>query len=179
MSGLDLQRYVGQEAEPPRVSRFPVSEAMIRHWIEALDDLNPVYEDAEVARLHGRTDVVAPPAMISTWVMAGYRRHRDLQRRRAAGEAEDFAYARLMHELDQAGYTSVVATDLEQQYVREVQPGQRVTCHYVIEAVSAEKTTALGRGHFITLHKQYVDQHGDPLAEERFRLLRFQPEETQ
>ena len=78
MTELDLQRYVGCEAEPPRVSRFTVNEAMVRQWVEALDDLNPVYGDADVARQTGREGVVAPPAMISTWVMQGYRRHREV-----------------------------------------------------------------------------------------------------
>lgn len=179
MSGsLDLERFVGQEAEPPRVARYAVSEAMVRNWVEALDDWNPVYVDDEAARAHGRDGVVTPPAMISTWVMAGYRRYRELRRQRAAGQVEDCAYARLMRELDEAGFTSVVATDLDQEYLREVRPGTWVTCHYVIEAVSPEKRTALGRGHFVTLHKRYVDQVGEPLAVERFRLLRFAPEEA-
>lgn len=174
----DLQRYVGLEAEPPRVSRHVVNEAMIRHWVEALEDENPVYVDAESARAQGLPDVACPPAMISTWVMSGYRRYREVQRLRAEGVAEDFPYARLMAELDAAGFTSVVATDVEQTYHRTVHPGQRVTCHFVIEAVSESKSTALGEGHFLTLHKSYVDQDQVVLAEERFRLLRFKPKET-
>jgi len=82
-----------------------------------------------------------------------------------------------MRELDAAGFTSVVATDLEQEYHRELRPGVRVSCHYTIESVSERKQTGLGAGHFITLHKRYVDEAGEPLAEERFRLLRFKPKE--
>jgi hypothetical protein len=176
---LDLEHYVGQEAEPPRVARYDVNEAMIRNWVEALDDRNPVYVDADEARRHGRTDVVCPPAMVSTWVMAGYRRYREIQRNRAEGVVEDFAYARLMNDLDRAGFTSVVATDVQHDYHREITPGRHVTCRFVIESVSGEKATALGAGHFITLHKTYVDQDEQVLAEERFRLLRFRPKETQ
>lgn len=171
----DLTAYVGLEAEPPRVARYAVSEAMIRNWVEAHDDHNPVYVDAAAAVATGRPGVVCPPAMVSTWVMAGYRRHREVRRRRETGETEDFAYSRMLGELDDAGYTSVVATDVEQTYHRELVPGDHVTCHFTIESVSEPKTTGLGRGRFITLSKRYVDAGGATVVDETFRLLRFRP----
>lgn len=175
---LDLQKYVGLEAEPPRVARYTANEAMIRNWVESLDDFNPVYVDAEAARANGRADVVCPPAMCSTWVMAGYRRYRELRAKRAAGVVDDFAYARLLRELDERGFTSVVATDVEQEYLHEITPGTHVTCHFTIESVGEEKETGLGTGHFITLHKRYVDADDRLLVDERFRLLRFKPKES-
>lgn len=174
---LDVSEFVGVEAEPPRVARYEVNAAMIRNWVEAHDDHNPVYVDRDAAVATGRPDIVSPPAMISTWVMAGLRRHREIHRKRAAGEVEDFAYSRLMGLLDRAGFTSVVATNVEQEYVREVPPGTHVTCHFTIESISEEKTTGLGRGRFVTLRKRYVDQDGQLLVDERFRLLRFRPAE--
>ncbi|MCH6231629.1 MaoC family dehydratase N-terminal domain-containing protein [Microbacterium sp. CFH 31415] len=173
----ELQSFVDQIAEPPRVSRYPVDVAMIRNWAEALDDRNPIYVDADAARATGRTGIVAPPAMISTWVMNGYRRWREIQRLRAEGAAEDNAYSQLLAILDAEGYTSVVATDVEQTYEREVHPGDRVTCHYTIEAVAGPKRTALGEGWFLTLGKRYEDATGAVFATERFRMLRFRPEE--
>jgi len=172
---LDLSEFIGVEAEPPRVARYEVNAPMIRNWVEALDDFNPVYIDDEAARSTGRPGIIQPPAMISTWVMAGYRRHREIHRRRAAGEVEDFAYSRLMSLLDQDGLTSVVATNVEQEYAREVSPGTHVTCHFTIESISEEKVTGLGRGRFLTLRKRYVDQDDQLLVDERFRLLRFAP----
>lgn len=171
----DPFRFVGQEAEPPRVSRYLVNDAMIRNWVEALGDDNSVYTDPEAARATGRPDIICPPAMISTWTMAGLGRYRQVQRAREAGEAESTPYSRMMHELDEQGFTSVVATDIEQEYLAEVHPGTRVTCHYMIEDVSALKRTALGEGHFITLLKRYRDADGAELVKERFRMLRFRP----
>ncbi|NKY53826.1 FAS1-like dehydratase domain-containing protein [Nocardia vermiculata] len=171
-----FEQFVGQEAEPPRVARYPVNAAMIRNWVEAHDDLNPIYVDTDAARTTGRADVVCPPAMISTWVMSGYRRWREVQRLRAERVVEDCAYARLLALLDEAGFTSVVATDVEQDYHRELVPGDHVTAHFTIESISPVKRTGLGEGRFITLHKSYENQHGDLLAEERFRLLRFRPQ---
>ena len=171
----DLTAYVGVVAEPPRVARYAVDEAMIRNWVEAHDDWNPVYLDQEAARETGRPSVVCPPAMVSTWVMAGYRRYRELRQQRAAGQIEDFPYSRMMRELDDAGYTSVVATDVEQEYVRELVPGDHVTCHFTIESISEPKRTGLGSGRFITLLKRYTDADDETVCNERFRLLRFKP----
>nr|WP_240945486.1 MaoC family dehydratase N-terminal domain-containing protein [Rhodococcus sp. HNM0569] len=170
-----LERFVGQEAEPPRVARYAVNEAMIRNWVEAHDDVNPVYVDGEAARATGREDVICPPAMISTWVMSGYRRWREVHRLRAEKAVEDCAYSRLLALLDEEGFTSVVATDVEQDYHRELVPGDHVTARFTLESISPFKRTALGEGCFLTLHKSYENQHGDLVAEERFRLLRFRP----
>lgn len=175
---LDFGEFLGVEAEPPRVARYPVNEAMIRNWVEALDDFNPVYVDREAARATGRPDVVCPPAMISTWVMNGYRRWRAVQDMRAAGEVEDFAYSRLMNLLDEAGFTSVVATNVEQRYFRELHPGDHITCQFTIDSVSPLKRTGLGEGHFVTLKKRYADSQGETVAEEDFRLLRFRPKDA-
>ena len=171
----DYEKYVGQVAEPPRVARYVVNDAMIRNWVEAHDDFNPIYVDAESARETGRDSIVCPPAMISTWIMAGYRRWREVQRKRAEGVVEDFAYSRMLADLDREGFTSVVATNVEQDYHRELVPGDHITAHYTIESVSEVKRTGLGDGRFFTLYKRYEDQNGELVAEERFRMLRFNP----
>jgi hypothetical protein len=171
----ELKPFVGLEAEPPRVARYAVNEAMIRNWVEAHDDANPAYSDPDAARATGRSGIVCPPAMVSTWVMSGLRRYREVQRARAEGRSEHFAYSRLMAKLDEAGYTSVVATNVEQTYLRELQPGDHVTASFTIESISPFKETALGEGCFITLLKHYCDQDDTMVCEERFRLLRFRP----
>ena len=168
--------FIGLEAEPPREARYAVSAALIRNWVEAHEDFNPVYIDSEAARDTGRRDIICPPAMISTWVMSGYRRYREVHRLRKQGVSEDFAYSQLLALLDHAGYTSVVATNVEQEYHVELHPGDHVTAHFVIESISPFKQTGLGHGCFITLLKTYVNQVGETLVEERFRLLRFKPD---
>lgn len=173
-----LEAFIGQVAEPPRVARYAVDAAMIRNWVEALEDDNPIYVDDEAARAEGRAGIVTPPAMISTWVMAGYRRWREVQAMRAAGHTEDAPYSRLMALLDREGYTSVVATDMEQEYHREVEIGAHVTCHYTIDSLIGPKTTALGEGWFVTLGKRYVDQQESLLVTEKFRLFRFAPKDA-
>src|SRR5262249_38940151 len=49
---------------PRRPARDPVNEPMVRSWVEALDDRNPVYVDRRSAEASVHGGPVAPPAMI-------------------------------------------------------------------------------------------------------------------
>jgi acyl-CoA thioesterase FadM len=80
-----------------------------------------------------------------------------------------------MHVLDEGGFTSVVATNCEQEYFRSVVLGDHLSVASSIESVSAEKHTALGIGHFITTLLSFTDQSGEPVAAMRFRILKFRP----
>ncbi len=44
-----------------------------------------------------------------------------------------------------------------------------------LESISDEKHTALGDGYFVTNKSTYYDQHGEVVAEMRFRILWFKP----
>jgi len=44
-----------------------------------------------------------------------------------------------------------------------------------LESISSEKRTALGVGYFVTNLLTYRDQHGEIVAEMRFRILKFRP----
>ena len=46
-----------------------VNVPMIRHWVDALDDQNPIYLNDEVAQQSGFAGIVAPPAMLQVWTM--------------------------------------------------------------------------------------------------------------
>jgi hypothetical protein len=50
-----------------------------------------------------------------------------------------------------------------------------LTSTTVIDEVSDEKETALGRGHFVTWVTTYADQDGEVVGRQRFRILRFRP----
>src|SRR5262249_21130981 len=65
-----LEKYVGKRMGPPSVAPDPVNVPMIRHWVDALDDRNPVYLDEAFAATTRFGGVVAPPAMLQAWSMA-------------------------------------------------------------------------------------------------------------
>jgi uncharacterized OB-fold protein/acyl dehydratase len=164
-----LRSLLGVRLGDPVVARDPVNQPMIRHWCDAVDDRNPVYTDPEFAAKSVHGGIVAPPTMLQAWTMPGLVPKEVREARMAAGV---FAAMRL---LDEAGFTSVVATNCTQEYERYLRPGDLISAETVIEDVSDEKQTALGVGHFVTQRTTYRDQHGERVATMRFRLLKFRP----
>jgi uncharacterized OB-fold protein len=148
----------------PWPARDPVNQPMINNWVEALGDANPIYVDPEAARAAGHDGIVAPPAMIQVWTMHG------LHGQRGA----DDPLGRLVNILDEAGYTSVVATNCEQTYHRYLHPGEHVSVTAVLDDVSGPKQTALGEGWFVTTRSTW-SVGDEPVAEMLFRVLKFAP----
>ena len=172
-----LRAYQGRAVGDPASAPDVVNQAMIRHWVEAMGDENPVYVDEAAARAHGFPGVVAPPTMIQAWIMRGYRATAALAEARAAGRTPEGQSAsdELNGLLDEAGFTSVVATNCEQEYVRPLVLGDRLRATSTIESVSDRKRTALGEGHFVTTLVTFADDDGETVATMRFRILKFRP----
>jgi uncharacterized protein len=161
-----LKAFEGREAGAPEVGADPVNQPMIRHWVEAIGDDNPIYVDPEVAAKSVHGQVVAPPVMLQAWVMRGVR-----PRPTSGGNARD----ELMQLLDDAGFTSVVATNCEQEYQRYLHPGDHLSTTTTIESVSDEKATGLGVGHFVTTRVDYRTDNDELVGTMRFRILKFKP----
>jgi uncharacterized protein len=171
-----LQSFVGQSSGPPVRGQDPVNLPMIRHWVEAMDDHNPVYVDEDAARHAGFPGIIAPPTMLQAWIMRGLRASQESDRARADGQAGgDSPSDQLMAALDDAGFTSVVATNCDQHYVRPLVPGDHLEVTSVIDSVSGEKSTGLGVGHFVTNRLTFTDQDGESVATMKFRILKFRP----
>ncbi|WP_033321212.1 bifunctional MaoC family dehydratase N-terminal/OB-fold nucleic acid binding domain-containing protein [Streptomyces yerevanensis] len=153
-----LKAYEGRAAAVAGVGKDPVNEPMIRHWCEAMGDRNPAYAGP---------DAIAPPTMLQAWTMGGLSGH-------SGHTGRSQAYDELLGLLDGAGYTSVVATDCEQEYLRPLRPGDEITFDSVIESVSARKTTKLGTGYFVTTRMDV--RAGDrPTGTHRFRIFKYAP----
>lgn len=164
-----LQAFTGRELRATTPAQDPVNQPMIRHWAEAMGDTNPVYTDAEAARATGREGVVAPASMVQAWTMRGYAATVD------PPEGGTGGFDELVALLDEGGYSSVVATDSEFTFLRELVPGDHVAVRESVESVSAEKKTGLGTGRFVTTLKTYTDAQGETVATQRWRTLRFRP----
>lgn len=160
-----LQDFVGMEDRPPTVARDPVNLPMIRHLTDALGDRNPVYTDEEFAARSVHGGIVAPATSLQVWTMRGLA---PLEQGAAPAPGP-------LALLDEAGFTSVVATNCEQDYRRYLRPGDLLTVSSQIESISELKKTALGDGHFVTSLQTYRDQHGEVVGEMRFRILKFKP----
>ena len=102
---------------------------------------------------------------------------RECRERRPAQQSESTRAAGPTALLHEAGYTSVVATDCEQEYKRYLRPDDLVTTESELESISGEKRTGLGDGYFVTTKTTYRDQSDEVVAEMRFRILWFKPPE--
>jgi acyl dehydratase len=167
-----LDSFVGQPmgGGGPSLAPDPVNVVMIRHWVDAMDDRNPVYlDDAAAAATHFGS-IVAPPAMLQTWTMPRPIIQGIAER---GGAPQVMSRKSAISVLDDAGYTSTRATNSELEFERYLRPGDVLSSSTMCESISDEKTTALGTGFFVTWCTTYVDAHGEVVGRQRFRVLKF------
>ncbi|MBM3661038.1 MAG: MaoC family dehydratase, partial [Actinobacteria bacterium] len=131
-----LKAFEGQEIDA-QVAPDPVNQAMIRHWVEAMGDRNPVYTDPEAAAASAHGEIIAPAVMLQAWPMQGLHGNK-----REAGDTNP--QTQLLNLLETEGFVGVVATNSEQEYLRMLHLGDRITTRSVIHEVSDEKRTGLG-----------------------------------
>jgi acyl dehydratase len=147
-------------------ARDPVNQPMIRHWCDSMTDHNPVYTDPEFAAKSVHGEIVAPPTMLNAWTMQG-----NVPRR----SDSDGPMGKVLVRLDEAGFTSVVATNAEHEYLRYLKLGDHLAGVTAVSDVSGEKQTALGTGHFVTTTTEYRTQTGELVGRMMFRILKFKP----
>ncbi|MGH6782829.1 MAG: bifunctional MaoC family dehydratase N-terminal/OB-fold nucleic acid binding domain-containing protein [Sphingomonadaceae bacterium] len=157
--------YIGRDATKPVTARDPVNQPMIRRWAEAMGDANPLWHDAQARTAAGFDGAVSPPAMLEVWTMAPYR----------PGGRTDDEGMEVLKLFDEAGYFGVVATNIEQEYVRYLEEGDVIHSSAVVADVSDEKRTGLGIGHFVTINYEFTDQKGELVGRMKFRVLKFKP----
>jgi len=167
-----LQSWIGHKMNTggTNVAPDPVNMPMIRHWVDAFDDRNPVYEDNAVAaqtRFGGR---IAPPAMMQTWTMprpilAGIGER--------GGSAQPLDMDTPLGVLDRVGFTGILATNSELEFDRPLRDGDLISSDVILSSISPRKKTGLGQGYFVTWTQEYVDQANKPVGRQTFRVLKF------
>jgi len=136
----------------PRAARDPVNLPMIRTWAEAIDPNGPDDPDT------------APPSMIQVWTMPGLHGVR----------TGDDPLGQMSNLLDEAGFTSVVATNCDQTYQRYLKLGEQLSVRARLLDVAGPKRTALGEGWFVTTRSTWFSAE-EPVATMDFRILKFRP----
>ncbi len=167
-----LEAFVGKPMGPPGAAPDPVNVPMIRHWVDALDDRNPVYLDEEFAATTRFGGIVAPPAMLQTWGMPRPRIEGIAERGGAPGEmTRDNPFVAL----DEAGYVGTLATNSELEFVRYLRPGDHLRTSTEVESISNRKTTSLGKGYFLTWVTTYTSGADEVVGRQLFRIFKFDP----
>jgi acyl dehydratase len=158
----------------PVAAPDPVNVPMIRHWVDAFEDRNPIYLDDAAARAVGFDGLVAPPAMLQTWTMA---RPRVTGIRERGGSPDDIDLTSPLARLATEGYTATLATNSALEFVRYLRPGDELQMVGALDDVSELKATAVGVGYFITMVNTY--SVGDEVVgRQRWRIFKFDPTRT-
>ncbi len=173
-----LEAYVGKTlgAAEPSLAPDEVNIPMIRHWVDALDDRNPVYLDDEFAATTRFGGVVAPPAMMQTWTMPRPKIEGIAER---GGAPDEITSDNPITTLDEAGYVGTLATNSELEFERYLRPGDRLRSSVVVESISDRKKTSLGLGYFVTWITTYTSSldggEEEVVGRQMFRIFKFDP----
>lgn len=156
MAEVEKMRALGETE--PREARDPINQPMINNWLEAIGETDSRFADG-----------IAPPAMAQVWTMYGLDPTRPT----------DDPLHGTMQVFDEAGFTSVLGTNCDQTYARDVRVGERVSITTRLESVVGPKVTGVGEGYFVTTQNTWrvtqEDGTSEVVATMLFRVLKFKP----
>ncbi|AIJ45674.1 DNA-binding protein [Comamonas testosteroni TK102] len=164
----EVRSYVGKQYG--RVYAWDkVNSPMIRQWCELMGVA--VKTDRE-----GKT--VAPPAMLQVWCMEG-----PVQNNYPPGSTTENPYE-VLKLIEAQGFPSTVAVNSELSFERDVLEGEDLYYTTRLEAISEEKTTALGTGYFVTQIMEYfsikaLGGEDEKVGQLMFRVFKFRPANVQ
>jgi uncharacterized protein len=157
----DALRMVGTRTEP-RFGATAVSGARIQHFASMVRDPNPSYWDAEFAE-SAWGGLVAPPALLvgllmpPPWVPGGQP-----------------PTASIAVRVPLPG-SAIINASNDSEYLLPVVEGDTLSVVEEVVAVSPEKKTRLGTGHFIETRETYYRGDGTVVAICTNTLFRFTP----
>ncbi|MGW7459607.1 FAS1-like dehydratase domain-containing protein [Streptomyces sp. NPDC054797] len=146
------QSFVGRSYPP--TEPYEVGREKIREFAVAVGDANPVYTDAEAAKSHGYSDVIAPPTFVFAITF------------KAAGQVIEDPQLGL-------DYSRVVHGDQKFAYSRPVRAGDRLSVTSTIEAVKS-----LAGNDIIDIRGEVHDETGEHVVTAWTKLVSRAPEEA-
>jgi uncharacterized protein len=147
------------------ISQVECSEYLIRHWLETVEDANPLYNDREYARSRGFRDIIAQPGMnICTlvmpyrWPMVEFHKTRQL----------------LHFEVKELLELPVgILANYETFFYRPVEIGDRLSTTGRLVEISDFKRTRLGEGYFTKLETNYYNQRDELVSRAHTNLFSY------
>ena len=172
-----IQALYGKES-PPIVGVDAVSKEMIRHWCEAMEDDNPLYQDEKYAKKTKYKGIISPPMMVQAWSFGplwpdGQEmewRHPELP-----WEKDKMPHRVGVKLLENSGFPAVIATNTTLEFFNPLFPGDQVTQKITVTDITPEKKTGQGAGHFYTFRFSYYNQKGKLICHQSFTTLYYNP----
>lgn len=160
----DVQAWVGVELDAG-FGEVVAEQGYVAHWMEATQNANPIYWDAEACHeVVGRH--IAPPSMLSVWM-------RPLMFK--PGREEFFRPLELHFKLkDAIGLPKGIVASNDITFGEPVEIGDRVRTVQTVRSISPIKTISLGTGRFWTLDVTYTNQHEEVVGIESYDFFCYQ-----
>ena len=152
-------RMIGARSEV-RFADVEVNWPMITQYCGVIEDANALYWDLDLAtaRFGG---MVSPPAMLQVWMM------------RAQWKPGGVTPAPSLADSIPLPGDTLINVGTEVEYLRPIRTGDRLNVVDEVTAISPEKTTRLGTGHFVTTVATYRNQRGEVVARNTNQLFRY------
>ena len=154
-----VAKLVGQESGAIRAPDA-VSKSDVRHWCELIGDPDPDYHE----RIK-RGEKTVPPPMLLAWTMDPLWPPKE-----EVGEPHE----KLAKIFDESGYSGATGVGLDQEFVRPVKIGDRLSFKVkILEVSSDEEQTKLGKGYLLRLLYTFFNQDGEAVGRQTYRVLRY------
>ncbi len=153
------------EPNEKEISDVECSEYLIRHWVETVEDGNPLYNDPDYARSRGFRDIIAQPGMNICTLVMPYR-----------WPMKEFHKTRqLLHfELKDLLEQPVgILANYETFFYRPVEIGDRLSTTGRLVDISEYKQTKLGSGYFTKLETNYYNQRDEMVSQAFTNLFSY------
>lgn len=135
---------------PPFI--FEVDRVKIKELVHAIGDDNPIFVNNETARAEGYLDTPCPPTFVTL-----------------AFQEFTCAYLKAFEELG-VSLENVLHGEEEYEYLREIYPGDLLTCGMVFESI-VPKQTKSGQMVLITLRTSFTNQKGEEVLRARSLII--------
>jgi acyl dehydratase len=154
----------------------PIERSTIRRYLEPLEFDCALHYDPAVAAQYGYPEVTAPYTSVLTYTIAAmwqpggrlFDSHdRDAQPVSSPINGDDL---RIAPEI-----TGFFATDIELDFIRPPVVGDHLSKRGNVLLSCVPKWISVGRGAFMTLESEVVNQHGDLVAKIRNTLFAYEP----
>lgn len=155
----DALKLIGKKSAAV-VAEFSVTREMIKLYCSLVEDANASYwNEAYADKQWG--GVVAPPGMLLVWPMP-----------LLWHPSKEQIHYFLSTKIPLPGKT-LINVSTETEFFKHLYVGDRVSVVDQLIEISEEKTTRIGRGHFLKTRAEFVNQNSELIAVHNNSLFRF------
>jgi hypothetical protein len=154
----------------------PIERSSVRRYLEPLEFDCALHYDPEVARANGFADIIAPYTSVITFVIPptwapGQQvftsDDRDAQPAVSAIDGSELGVP--------PHVTGFFATDMELDFIRPATVGERLGRRGSVLTACVPKWISVGRGAFLTLESEIVNEHFEVIARMRNTAFAYEP----